>query len=109
MDRHATLAMTAGAPRDDGEGCHCEEPKATWQSRMSGFMDRGPVTASGVHHRLGQIKPPVGLWRDGLAGLQCVPQARGNHPAEPAGLWRADRNLAVFHAEPRGQRVGSAG
>ena len=45
MDRDATLAMTAGAPRDDGEGCHCEEPKATRQSRMSGGMDRHATLA----------------------------------------------------------------
>lgn len=59
--------------------------------------------AADGHYRMGQIKPPVGLYCDDLVGVQSFPATRGIHVAEPAGLRRADRNFAVFYPNSIGR------
>ena len=67
------------------------------------------LAATAGHHRLGQVKPFVCLCGDGVAGVQGFPAARYGRATGAAGLWRADRSFAVFHANALGGVAGSFG
>ena len=58
--------------------------------------------ATNDHNRLGQIKPPSGFWRDGLAGRDSFPAPLINRVAWIAGVRCSARNHAVFHTQPLG-------
>ncbi len=66
------------------------------------FIGIDARAATNDHDRLGQIKPPTGVWSDGMAGLQSFPAKLNNRAVWIAGVRCSDRNHAVFDAQPLG-------